>query len=171
MNSLLKKTLKWSSITTLSLVVLYYGSIYGYYFYLDSLPKEEKYLIPEGYVGWIVINYIVLNTQEIPVDETGLKIIKIPLNGEFKTSHNPTTSNDSEGRYGAEYYYYSKEGEKVIPLELIDWRGNQGRVDENGKYYEFRTRLWVGTQEQYAKYGMASYSNPKPGPLFQLKNQ
>ncbi len=170
MKSLLKTTLKWSSITALSLVVLYYGSIYGYYFYLNNLPKEEKYLIPKGYVGWVVIHYMVPNAREIPTDETGLKIIKIPPSGEFKTSYNPTTSNSSEGRYGAEYYFYSKEGDKAIPLELIDWRGNQGRVDENGKYYEFRTRMWVGTQEQYAKHGMESYSNPKPGPLFPLKN-
>lgn len=105
---------------------------------------------------------------EIPIDKDGLKIIKIPENGEFKTSFNPTTSVGSEGRYGSEYFYYSEEEIRKVPIELIDWRGNQGRVDDNGKYFEFRTRLWVGTQEQYAQYGMASYENPKPGPIFSL---
>lgn len=160
--------LKWSLITGLSLVSLYYGLTYGYLAYLNNLPKEERYLIPEGYVGWIIIHYMMPDYHDIPTNNEGLKIIKIPPSGEFKTSYNPTTTNRTEGRYGAEYYYYSDDGERVVPIELIDWRGNQGRVDELGKYYEFRTRLWVGTQEQYAKYSMADYSNPKPGPIFPL---
>ena len=57
-----------------------------------------------------------------------------------------------------------------VPEGLIDWRGNKGRVDDNGQYYEFMTHLWVGTQEQYAQFGMKDYSNPKPGPIFPIND-
>ena len=77
----------------------------------------------------------------------------------------------AKGRYGAEYFFYSGDKLTPVPNELIDWRGNRGRVDDNGQYYEFMTCLWVGTQEQYAKFGMKDYSNPKPGPVFPLKNR
>ena len=164
----MKQTLKWILITGIASIGLYYGLIYGYTVYLNNLPKEERYLIPDGYVGWIVIHYIEPQHPEIPMNEDGLKIIKIPASGEFRTSYNPTVSDGNEGRYGTEYFYYSEKGIKEVPLELIDWRGNQGRINKDGKYYEFRTRLWVGTQGQYAQYGMASYENPKPGPIFPL---
>lgn len=163
-----KKLLKRVLIACGVAVAGYYGLIYGYLAYLNHLPKEERYLIPEGYVGWIIIHYMMPQYPDIPTNEDGLKIIKIPITGEFKTSFNPTTIGRAEGRYGSEYYFYSKNGIREVPIELIDWRGNVGRVNENGKYYEFRTRLWVGTQEQYAQYGMASYENPEPGSLFPL---
>ena len=149
----MKKLLKWIVFVGISAVVLYYGFIYGYMVYLHNLPKEVRYLIPEGYVGWIVIHYMMPRYPEIPTDENGLKIIKIPASGEFKTSFNPTISGGSEGRYGSEYFFYLDGEIKEVPIELIDWRGNQGRVNENGRYYEFRTHLWVGTQEQYAQHG------------------
>ena len=162
-----KKLLIWSAIIVLSPFCLYYGLIIGTNIYQNSLPLNAKYYIPEGYIGWIVINYIMEDYPDILTDQDGVQIIKIPPTGVYKTSYNPTVER-RDGRYGTEYYFYSTSGEKPIPLELIDWRGSVGRSDENGKHYEFRTRLWVGTQEQYAKYGMGQYSNPQPGPIFPL---
>ena len=161
------KWIKRAAIVVATAAFLYFAAIYGYYFYLNSLPKESRYLIPDGYVGWIVIHYIDKSSPDIP-NYNGVKIYKIPPSGEFRTSYNPTTDQLKEKRYGSEYFYYSESGLKPIPQELVDWRGNQGKVEDDGKYSTFETRLWVGTQEQYARYGMSQYERPQPGSIMPL---
>ena len=163
------KYIKWICFSVIALAVLTWGAKYGYYIYLNNLPPESRYLIPEGYVGWATIHYLEKDYPTIPIEE-GMRIIKISPTGIYKTSYSPMKERAAKGRYGSEYFYYSGDKLTPVPNDLIDWRGNVGRVDDNDQYYEFMIRLWVGTQEQYAKYGMKDYSNPKPGPVFPLKS-
>lgn len=114
-------------------------------------PRRQpvRYLIPDGYVGWIKINFREQNAAALPIED-GYSVARIPESGELKTS--------SDIEYGwakDEYYYYSNDTAHLLKATgrggggLI-WGGFNGK-EENSNHEVLQTYLqfFVGTEDQY----------------------
>lgn len=123
-----------------------------------------KHLIPEGYVGWVRIDYKVKGTPALPIED-GHRILRFPPGGHLETS--------SDVEYGAaadEYYYYSDGN--VRTLAVTDWDGggmiwahsNGGGFDSKDKETSTHEHFFVGTEDEYKKYG-ADYGDHRIGPV------
>jgi hypothetical protein len=134
----------------------------------DKHRTPSRYLIPDGYVGWVRINYNIQDAPAIPIKD-GYYLFKFPQTGLINTS--------SEGEKGwaqDEYYYYSEHEWQRLP-HITDKGMIWGQISygsdtisgqEPTKYSEF----FVGTEEQYQKYGIANKDNnlnPIIGPIIQ----
>ena len=107
--------------------------------------RSLRFLIPEGYTGWVRVEFEAQGAPPLPM-EGGHYVLKIPPDGVFRTS-----SAEQYGWAKDHYYYYSAQGERVIPAsgpdELIWGRinGEESGVRGKRKYEEF----FVGTAEQF----------------------
>jgi hypothetical protein len=106
------------------------------------LPGERhpaRYLIPEGYVGWVEIRYGRTNATPLPMDK-GTLVYRISDSGLLETS--------TPLEYGiakAEFFSYSKQG-SVRTLKSYPWEpGNMIWGMTNSQTEEF---FFVGNEEQ-----------------------
>ena len=132
----------------------------------DKQRRPNRYLIPEGYVGWVRINYRIKEAPVIPIED-GLYLFKFPESGLINTS-----SEGEEGFASDEYYYYSTDRRQPIPSTTNDsliWGGvafgsKTLPGQEPTRYAEF----FVGTKKQFERLGLKckdSDLNPIIGPL------
>ncbi len=138
--------LQWSMLFALTSMFANLGACQ------DDQRQPNRYLIPEGYVGWVRINYAV-NTASALVIEDGYRLFKFPENGIISTSFEGETGFATD-----EYYYYSERGRRRIP-DTTDDAMIWGRVafgsktipgQEPTKYEEF----FVGTKYEYEQFGI-----------------
>jgi hypothetical protein len=124
--------------------------------------RPDKYLIPDGYVGWVLIEYEVKGAPRSPIED-GYHLFKIPHNGHLKTS--------SPLEYGSatdEYYYVSTKGRQRLDSwsgwdsKMMIWVGTVSdgifsETDKNNKTREIKTppttTFFVGTEQQYNQAG------------------
>ena len=112
--------------------------------YNPNLPPV-RFLIPEGYVGWMVL---VFNQKKAPPAPTegGAIIFKFPGSGVLKAS-----SRGPEPGARKTYVYYSSDGSvRDVPMDYREGRGMiWGEYDGfiHGARSEFG--FFVGTHEQY----------------------
>jgi len=112
----------------------------------NSTQRSLRFLIPEGYIGWVRIEFEVPGESPLPL-ESGQMVARIPPSGLLKTS--------SPERYGwarDSYLYYSSAGDlRQLPNSghgrLIWGKMNGAKSGSSGehKYEEF----FVGTEPQY----------------------
>jgi hypothetical protein len=137
---------RFSSILFVSSILLSHVSCQ------DTSRRPERHLIPEGYVGWLRIDFGIKDAPPIPVED-GYHLFKFSSSGRLQTS--------TENEYGwakDEFYYYSDSTR--IRLAATGW-GAGGMIwgESNGwsgTTYEKRTatyeHFFVGTEEQFRKY-------------------
>ena len=126
--------------------------------------RPSRYLIPEGYVGWIRADFDVKDAPPLPIED-GSYLIKFPVSGWLQTS--------TEMQYGAakgEYYYYS--GELRHSLKSTGWGGGgmiwggfTGKRNGTEGSCEFE---FIGTEEELSEVGWKEKdleSKPKVGPI------
>jgi len=112
-----------------------------------------KYLFPEGYIGWVRIDWKVPDAPPLPVED-GYYIIKFPASGRIQTS------SDLEYGWGKDQdYYYTDTSLRLLESTNFGEQGwvwaegttylNDGKGNETEKY----SRMFVGTREQFDKYG------------------
>jgi hypothetical protein len=111
----------------------------------NSTRPASRFLIPEGYTGWIRIEFEVQGAPPLPI-EVGEYILKIPPDGVLRTS-----SAEQYGWARDHYYYYSAQGTRPLPdsgSAALIW----GKINAEGsgafgkrKYEE----LFVGTVQQF----------------------
>jgi hypothetical protein len=70
----------------------------------QSGHPAEKWVIPNGYVGWLRLDYSVKGTPELPT-EHGRLLVRIPPSGRMQTSSLTIASLDRN-----EYYYEDSDG-------------------------------------------------------------
>ncbi|MGA7926427.1 MAG: hypothetical protein WCA20_10540 [Candidatus Sulfotelmatobacter sp.] len=111
----------------------------------NSTLRSSRFLIPEGYAGWIRIEFEVQGAPRLPI-EGGQYVLKIPSDGVLRTS-----SAEQYGWAKDQYYYYSAQGVRSLPdsgpAELI-WgkiNGEESGVSGKRKYEEF----FVGNAQQF----------------------
>ena len=132
----------------------------------DKQRRPNRYLIPDGYVGWVRINYRIKEAPVLPIED-GHYLFKFPESGLINTS-----SEGEEGSASDEYYYYSNDKRQPIQSNTDDsmiWGGVAFGTktilgQEPTRYAEF----FVGTEEQFKEVGLKckdSELNPIIGPL------
>lgn len=136
----------------------------------------NRYLIPNGYVGWVKVCYKVKDAHPLPIEE-GHYLFTFPSSGVLNTS--------SDTEYGwavDEYYYYSADHSRT-KLESTGWDeggmiwaesvGQSGKAplgvssskdiaEENKTFY---SRFFVGTEAEYTAYGRWVNDDEKSGPI------
>ncbi len=111
----------------------------------NSTHRSSRFLIPEGYTGWVRIEFEVQGTPPLPM-ESAQYVLKIPLDGVLRTS-----SVEQYGWAKDQYYYYSAQGVRALPdsgpAELIWGKINaeESGVSGKRKYEEF----FVGSAQQF----------------------
>jgi len=120
----------------------------GAWFHTDarnSTRPSSVFLLPEGYSGWVRVEFEVADEAALPV-EGGQTLLKIPPAGLLKTS-----SPEQYGWARDKYAFYSNGGLQPIPDsgsgQLI-WgkiNGEHAGVSGKQKYEEF----FVGSEQQF----------------------
>jgi hypothetical protein len=111
----------------------------------NSTRPASRFLIPEGYTGWIRIDFEVQGAPPLPI-EGGESILKIPPDGVLRTS-----SAEQYGWARDHYYYYSAQGTRPLPdagSAALIWgkiHGQGSGASGKRKYEE----LYVGTAQQF----------------------
>ena len=114
----------------------------------DPNLHPSKFLVPDGYAGWLQLEYNVKDAAPVPV-ENGEKIFKFAKSGVLSTS-SPGPDAGAEN----EYLYYSENGTThEIPLDYrsgnaMIWGQHPGSKGGVMCLFEF----FVGTEEQYKKH-------------------
>lgn len=109
--------------------------------------RPHRYLIPEGFVGWVRIDYEIEGTSELPIKD-GFRVYRVPATGYLETS-----SQHEEGWASDEYYYIHADGKlEPIPasapnLDGLIWRRIIGGVDKPGEENLTFTQFFVGPEE------------------------
>lgn len=126
---------------------------------VQSLRRlSSRFLLPDGYVGWVKIEFQVPGALPVPV-ERGQYVFRVPADGMLKTS--------SPERYGwgKDEYYYSGAGLRRLPTDAANGRLVWGRINgEHGSssgprpYEEF----FVGTEQQFKELAGENRIGPKP---------
>lgn len=118
----------------------------------DTNRRPSRYLIPDGYVGWLRIDFDIEKEPALPVEE-GYFLFKFSPSGHIKTS-----SDIEYGWASDEFYYYSENSRTQLKSTGwggggMIWGGSNGWL---GSTYEERTatyqHLFVGTEDQFNKY-------------------
>jgi hypothetical protein len=120
----------------------------------NSAPRSFRFLIAEGYRGWVRVEFEIPGMPLLPT-EGGQTITKIPPPGLLRTS-----SPEQYGWARDTYVFYSSAGEQSIPdsgpARLIWGKINGEERGSSGKrkYEEF----FVGNEQQYKD----QIDHPKP---------
>lgn len=133
--------------------------------------RPSRYLIPEGYVGWVRINYRMKGAPALPIEDN-YYLFKFPSTGLLETS--------SDIEYGAandDYFYYCGDTRRKLKETAwgsggMIWAGYNGWSENN---FAERTGVYggffIGTEEQLNKFGSEKDENyqPKVGPVDKSK--
>jgi hypothetical protein len=124
----------------------------------DNNLHPSKFLVPEGYIGWLRLEYNVKDAPSAPV-ENDVQVFKFPKAGLLNTS-SPGPGEGAEN----EYFYYAEDGS--VHAISTDYRIGKGMVW--GEYQGSRGGVlslygfFIGSEEQYKKYQSQS---GHPGPI------
>jgi hypothetical protein len=107
----------------------------------------SRFLVPEGYVGWVKIEFGVPGAPPLPM-EGGKYIVRFPPSGFLKTS----TPEQSRGGRDS-YYYYSDSGtrelaDRTFGAGSLIWGQFHSQVlsSKGKRTYE---QFFVGTEQQF----------------------
>jgi hypothetical protein len=127
------------ALTVVLVVVAWFGIPHR-----SASPRSLRFLIPEGYSGWVRVEFEVSGAPQLP-SEAGQTVVKIPASGILKTS--------SPEQYGwaRDSYFYSDASLRRLsdsgPGRLV-WgkiNGEESNPAGKRKYEEF----FVGTEQQF----------------------
>jgi hypothetical protein len=122
----------------------------------SSNKRSLRFLIPEGYTGWVRVEFGVAGASSL-TKERAQYVAQIPPGGTLETS-----TPEQFGWANDEYYFYSSAGQKPIPRDgpqsLIWGKINGEAADSTGskKYEEF----FVGTEQQFRSQAGPAASSP-----------
>ncbi len=111
----------------------------------NSTPRSMRFLIPEGYSGWVRIEFEVPGAPALP-EEAGQPLLRIPSSGTLRTS-----SPEQYGWVNHSYGFYSSAGARAVPDSgpgKFIWgkiNGEASGASGKRKYEEF----FVGTEQQF----------------------
>jgi hypothetical protein len=123
-------------------------------------------LIPDGYVGWVRIDFRVEGAPKLSLDDDHY-IFKFPTTGIVKTS-----SALEEGYAEDKYFYYSTSGSDRRPLrgstsggDGMIWGEMVGRNQDQKELHQY---FFVGTEKEFNEIGLKAkdnLGNPIAGPI------
>ena len=126
---------------------------------IDAKRPDSKFLIPDGYVGWVHIDFLVPNAPATPV-ENDQYVFHIGADGKLSTS-----SAERFGWANDEYFYAAAAGPKELATSARDGRmiwgkinGEKGEGEERRQYEEF----FVGNEQQFRALAGSATSGATP---------
>jgi hypothetical protein len=132
--------------------------------------RPSLYLIPEGYVGWVRIDFRVESAPPLLLED-GYYVFKFPPTGVIQTS-----SAFEEGYAEDKYYYLSDSGDARQPLHGSVSGGNGmiwgevvSRVQDRQELHQY---FFVGAEIDFKDYGLEAKDkdgNPIVGPITRSK--
>jgi hypothetical protein len=124
----------------------------------DPTLHPSTFLVPMGYVGWLLLEYNVNDAAPLP-KEGDAKAFKFPESGKLNTS-----SSGPERGADDEYFFYFPDGSvSKIPQDYRNGTGmiwGQHEGSKKGVVCQFG--FFVGTEEQYKKFQSQA---THPGPV------
>jgi hypothetical protein len=135
-----------------------------------DVPRSPcHYLIPDGYVGWLRVDYGVnaahapgfgvKSALPLPVKD-GILLYEFPPSGHLVTS--------SSMGYGSakDEYFYVADGRRVPLSQAHDtgmvWGGFNGRAGGAASQTQF---FFIGTKADFDEFGKLDAAVPKTGPI------
>ena len=116
-----------------------------------NIPKRERYLIPEGYSGWLCVTYSVAGAHPLEIED-GYRLVKFSQSGVVETS-----TNGMPGKYTDEFWFYS--GNELRKMNFEKEMGGGYTVAKPEFPERFTFMFWVS---QNAKEQQPPYSPEKP---------
>ena len=142
-------------------LIVLYVALFGGCADADGKRSPYRYLIPDGYVGWVEMKFGIADAPELPVHE-GFRIAKFPPAGVLKTS-----SKLQNGWAKDEYYYYKADAKEKLSEGYQTGLINGGATGLRGGDSHQSLWFFVGTYDQYMKHGYVSTTAPRIGPIQQ----
>jgi len=108
-------------------------------------PRSWRFLIPEGYSGWVRVEFEIPGAPPLPEDG-GQTVVRIPSSGSLKTS-----SPEQYGWAKDSYAFYSNAGARPIPdsgVHRLIWGKINGESSGSSGKREYE-EFFVGTQQQF----------------------
>lgn len=136
--------------TTASLLALGLCSMLSLVSAQQTNPKHPyRFLIPEGYVGWVRVDFDVKGAAALPIED-GYYIVKIPDTGRLQTS-----STDMLARWD-EFYYFAGDAKYRLAIttqEPVAMIQNRFMGPAPGDYYppHHYRYFFVGPTAEYEK--------------------
>jgi hypothetical protein len=182
------------AIYSVPLILILCGFLVAIVYQTQQGRHPCRYLIPEGYVGWVRVDYQIKGAPELPIED-GYRVYKFPNSGRLQTSSafEVGTYADLISGLKDEYYYYSSDTRRQLPAGAngadggMIWhhgRGEsgggkaRGRIvgrDNQSEAMEIKIKesyeyFFVGTEEEYKTYGTkgGDIHDPKIGPVKSL---
>ena len=130
---------------------------------MDASSKRAPYhyLIPGGYVGWVQIRFGVVDAPEMPIRE-GFRVARFSKAGTLNTS-----TKLQDGWAKDEYFYYAGDTQQKLSDGYQTGMINAGSTGLMGGDSHQSLRFFVGSYDQYMKYGNVNTATPTIGPIVQ----
>ncbi len=127
----------------------------------EQRRRPSRYLIPEGYVGWVRIDFNIIDAPPLPIED-GYYLFKIPPSGLLQTS-----SDIEYGWASDEFYYYSGESRRKLLSSGwggggMVWGGYNGSSGNHPERTNVHAGLFIGTEEEFNRYGPLKDENYNP---------
>jgi hypothetical protein len=100
-------------------------------------PKRNRYLIPEGYSGWVCVTYAVAGKPPLPLED-GFRLVKFDGGGIVETS-----DSGMPGKLRDEFLFYSENGTR--PLNFSTEMGGGGTIASVDSPDRYTFRVWVSS--------------------------
>ena len=105
-----------------------------------------RFLIPEGYVGWIRVDFNVNAAQPLPAEGDHL-VFTIPEPGYLRTPARYLCG------WPQDYYYYSGNSRRQLDVrEMIRWNGFASGEEPTSEK-EMAEYIFIGTEAEFVHYG------------------
>jgi hypothetical protein len=118
-----------------------------------NTPKRDRYLIPEGYRGWLCTTYLAAGEPPLPIED-GFRLIKFDASGIVRTS-----SEGLPGKLKDEFFVYS--GANRRPLNTRREMGGGFTTAPAAAPDHFTFMFWVSPDAK------AEQPPPSPDGLYQ----
>jgi hypothetical protein len=97
--------------------------------------KRNRYLIPEGYTGWLCVSYGVAGAPVLEMEE-GFRLVRFPETGEVVTA-----TSAMPGQHKDEFFYYKGDQRQRVDASREIGGGYSSKPDNETGGYTFR--FWV----------------------------
>lgn len=121
--------------------------VVGIALFIDAqTPKRNRYLIPQGYAGWLCVTYKIVGAADLPVED-GFRVVRFPATGSVETLFEGLP-----GKYKDEFYYYSAAERQKLDVGREMGGGYTVAKAEAPDRYTFK--FWVSrdARSDYEKY-------------------
>jgi len=126
----------------------------AFLWFIDTnTPQQNRYLIPEGYNGWLCTSYGVPTARPLKIED-GFRIVQFDSKGVVETS-----DEGMPGKHKDEFLFYSERGTRPLSFESEMGGGFTTADQRSPNHYTFF--FWVSKN---AKAEQPSYSPGNPTP-------